>query len=76
MTKEERKQLILEDIVWETLDVGSKGGQSVSVSRPMQVLIHEDLGIKISINHYRSTVKNKELCLLLFDKALDNIIKE
>lgn len=76
MTKEERKELLIKQIIWKTSDNGGKGGQSVSISSRSMILIHEDLDITISIGCSRSQSRNKEICLILFDLALENILKE
>lgn len=76
MTKEERKELLVKQIIWKTSDHGDKGGQSVSISSRSMILIHEDLNITISIGLSRSQNRNTEICLMLFDLALENILKE
>lgn len=77
MTKEDRenrKQLILSNIRWEIEDPYSKGGQSVGIMPKKVTLICDDLDIKISVGYERSSLRNKEKALLIFDLALEDIL--
>ncbi|AGO49001.1 hypothetical protein N356_gp107 [Cellulophaga phage phi14:2] len=51
------------------------GGQGCNIITYPTIVEHKDLGIKISIDCYKSNFKNKELAIILFDMAFDEIIK-
>lgn len=70
---EEAKQQIRNNIKWST--DRPLGGQQVGLCRSTVVLFSEDLDIKISIGYYRSSLKNKELAMTLFELTLDEIVK-
>jgi hypothetical protein len=49
------------------------GGQTCGTFTPGITLICEEVGLEISINNYRSQIKNRDLCLLLFELYLQEI---
>lgn len=51
------------------------GGQQCGMPHYPTIVEHEGLGIKISINYYRSNHKNREMAVTLFDLAFDEIVK-
>jgi len=75
MDKNKLKEQIKKDIVWETIDPHRSGGQSCGVPIFVQTLSSNDLNIKISIGCKRSSLKNRDLAYLLFELALDELIK-
>lgn len=52
-----------------------KGGQQCGVYYPPYEIKCFDLGVKLSINCYRSGQKNKELAHTLFDLIIEETIK-
>lgn len=61
-------------IKWEAYPLGNNnGGQSVGTIRYGARLICEELGFEVAVNNYRSQLKNKELCLTLFELFLMDI---
>jgi protein subunit release factor B len=69
------KDKIVKLIKWQTKREGGLGGQSCGIMNPGVTLISEETGIEISIDYYRSQLKNKELAFNLFQLALSDIIK-
>ncbi len=62
---------ILKMIEWESFPLSTKkGGQTVGVIRYGYTLKCDPLGFEVSVNYYRSQLKNKELCLTLFELFL------
>ena len=59
------------------LDIPEKrpGGQIAGMPTYPTVIEHEDLGIKISIEYYRSNHKNRALAITLFELAVSDIMK-
>lgn len=51
------------------------GGQSCGIEHLPTILSHEDLGIEISINHFRQDYKNKEYGKLIFSLIIDDLIR-
>ena len=52
------------------------GGQTVGVVYSPPIIVeHEELRIKIEVQCHRSMHKNRELALMLFNLAFDDIIK-
>lgn len=51
------------------------GGQHCGIESLPIILKSEDLGIEISINHFRSNHQNKEYGLMIFDLIIDDIAK-
>ena len=72
---EQIKQEIIKSIKWETVRSNVTGGQSCGMMDTGITLISEETGVNISISCYRSSLKNKELALILFQLAIDEILK-
>lgn len=71
------KEQIKTNIKWDTERTKDIGGQHAEFCRAYpSVLISEELDIKITVGHYRSQTKNKELAYTLFEKALDEIYEK
>lgn len=75
MTKEEVKQKIISEIKWGDKNPQKLGGQSCGFHHHIPTLISESMGIEISIGYYRSSLKNKEMALTLFELVLDEIVR-
>lgn len=52
------------------------GGQSVGIIDQSIEIEHQDSGFKLTVNEYRSQIKNFELAKKLFRFYLDEILKE
>ena len=76
LTIEQRKQLLKDELVITVeKPVYPIGGQHCGI-RPTKVVgVHDSLGIKIELSHYRSNHKNKELIDTIFDLMIDELIK-
>lgn len=68
------KDRIRNTIRWEMNDPNKLGGQSCGIIYQSPSLICDELDIKIQFGYYRSTLKNKEMAMDLFESALDQII--
>ena len=75
MTIKEKHKLIKDNIKWSIVSPGNRGGQQVGIPVSIVTLISEDLDLEITFSHYRSQLKNKEMCLILFELALMEIVK-
>lgn len=75
MIDKDLKELILSKIVWEEYPKRNKGGQQCGIPRIGYKLTHPDFSFEISICEFRSALKNRETCLLLFELFLDEKIK-
>lgn len=51
------------------------GGQQCGIEILPVILKSEQLGIEISINHFRQNHKNLEYAKMLFDLIIDDLIK-
>jgi len=69
------KQWLRDQVKWEVINPEKPGGQSCGIPQYRQVLISEDLAIRIEVGYHRSTIKNRELAMTLFDLAMDDIVK-
>jgi len=69
------KESIRKNIIFETISPYDKGGQTVSIVRLNTILISKELDIKIEIGAHRSAIKNRDLAMVLFELAMDEIIK-
>jgi len=71
----EIKEEIKSNIKWDREVLTIISGQSVRacIVKPT-VLISEDLGLKITVNYYKSDIKNKELAFKLLETAIEIMI--
>lgn len=60
-------------IKWETYPKQQIGGQTCGMISYGTTLICEEVGFSITIDNYRSQIKNKELALILFELYLQKI---
>ena len=72
---EEIKESIRKNIKWEVKYSTPKGGQTTGKVDSTQVLYSEELNIRIEVGSKKSTIKNRDLALTLFELAMDEIIK-
>ena len=71
----EHKEKIKANIKWHKNIPQLKGGQHCGVQFYPLTLKSEELDIEITIGHYKSQFKNKELAFALFELALDDILR-
>lgn len=79
LSKEEvqkRKDIVLKNIRWETYNPNNKGGQQVGIMPKKITLISDDLDITICVGYEKSLYKNRDIALLLFDLALEDILSK
>ena len=71
------KSDIKDKVVWShnVLYPKTSGGQSCGVMPSDITLYSEDLEIKITVGSHRSIFKNKELAMILFELAMEDLIK-
>ena len=75
MNINEVKQQIRNNIKIETIDPPKLGGQCCGIIYPRMRLYSEELDLTIESGHYKNKTQNKKLISLLFDLALDELIK-
>lgn len=75
MTKKEMIEHYKKEATWETYPKGT-GGQHVTVCRAGVTLICRDVGFELTVDFYRSQIKNKELTLTLFELYLEETLKD
>lgn len=74
LTLQEVKEQIKKNVVFKNNEM--PGGQTCGLPISKTHLISEDIDVEIIVNHYRSTLKNRELAFTLFELALDDIVRE
>ena len=76
MTPTEAKEWLKQQVKWqsEPCHSGTPGGQSCGMPPMAQTLISEDTSIMIKVGFHRSALKNRELAMLLFELALEDLI--
>lgn len=74
MEIQEVKQKIKDNIKFENIIPPKTGGQSCGIMYSPQRLYSEDLDLTIETGYHRSTLKNRELLVKLFELALDDLI--
>ena len=76
MSEEERKKRI-KDLIQISKGKSKRvpGGQSCGIEYLPIILTSEELGIEISVNHFRSQFQNKDYGMLLFDLIIDDLSK-
>lgn len=75
MDMDEIKQQIKNNVKWEVINPYKVGGQSCGMPKLKQKLISEEMDITIEVGYKRSALKNRELAFILFELALDELIK-
>ena len=75
MNTDEDHKLLKEGIEWSIESNRPKGGQLAGLPTPTTILKHKDLGFEIKIDYHRSMHKNRELCEMLFDLFLMEVVK-
>lgn len=73
MNKQELKTQIKNNVIFKKPE--KLTGQHTGRIDSTQTLISEEMSVSISIGYHRSVLRNKELCLTLFDLVLDDLIK-
>lgn len=71
---EELKRKLISSVKKE-LPYNGPGGQIVGMYQRGVTIISEETGFKITIDHYRSQIRNFELSMTLFKLYLDETIK-
>ena len=74
MDIEEIKQQIRDNLKFEIATPPETGGQSCGIIYIKQRLYSEELDLTIETGYHKSTFKNNELLLELFNLALNNLI--
>ena len=74
MTVEESKQYYRDQIVWKSYNPGCGGQHVLRMVTPI-TLVCDELSFSIEISHFRSSIKNRELALTLFELFLDEVVK-
>jgi protein subunit release factor B len=68
------KKEILDEIIFESFPATEKtGGQTCGMTPTGVKLICQAARFEVSVNNYRSQIKNKELALLLFELYLQEV---
>jgi hypothetical protein len=68
MNNKEAFEFYVKDIIWDCNDPNKhSGGQSCGNFYHGVKLIHKDLQFEININVSRSSIKNRQLALLMFE---------
>lgn len=75
MDIEKLKQELKTSVKWSQKRPPETGGQSCGMPNYPIVLTCEELDFEISLGYYKSSLKNKNLAFLLFELALDELIK-
>lgn len=75
MNLEEVRQQVRDNVRFEVLPPPSPmGGQSCGVKYSKLRLYSEELDLRIETGYHKSQMKNKELLLTLFDRAVEKMI--
>ena len=74
MNIDEIKQQIRDNIKFKSINPPQTGGQSCGIIYSKQRLYSEELDLTIETGYHKSTFKNNELLLELFESALNNLI--
>ena len=69
------KQQIKDNIVWSSKRPAISGGQQCGMPNYPIILTSKELDLEITIGHFRSQLKNREMAYLLFELALDEFVK-
>ena len=72
--KEKVKQLLDECKVYTDIPKKPLGGQQAGMPIHPVVVEHENLGVKISIKHFRANYKNREKALMIMELFLLDLI--
>lgn len=75
MKIQERKNIIRNNLVFESEKPRPIGGQNCGLPKQTIIIKSEDLEIEIKVSSFRSGYKNKDFALLLMDLAIDELIK-
>lgn len=75
MTQEEIKAEIKANVKWSIERPPVTGGQHCGVTTYPTILRSEEIDLEITVGYHRSTIKNKELAYVLFELALDELVK-
>jgi len=75
MLTQEAKQEIYKNIEWKSYPDYPKGGQMVGIGPRGVTLKQSEFSFEISIGEFRTHSQNKEMCLILFELFLEEIIK-
>lgn len=76
MDKKEIIEKLKKEAIRTTINNSKFGGQHCGVISRGITLIHEELGFSVTINNYRTQLKNIELAYILFELYLEEVIKE
>lgn len=75
MSINEYKKEAKANVKWTTPRTGSPGGQTCGMTNKGVTLECEDINFKLSINCFRSQYQNRELAIVLFELALEEVYK-
>ena len=70
----EIKESVKKNVKITNSPIKEKGGQSCGIIFPKQELYSEELDLKIIVGYHKSTIKNRELLIKLFNIALDDLV--
>lgn len=71
----EVKQQIKNNVKWDSERPKVTGGQNCGMPAYPVILISEEMNMKITIGYHRSQLKNKKLAFILFELALDELVR-
>jgi hypothetical protein len=69
------KDQIKKNVKWDSKRPPERGGQMCGMPNYPVILKCEDLDLEIIVGTHRSQLKNKELAWVLFELALDDLVK-
>ena len=71
----ELKDQFKRNVTWRSNKPELKGGQHCGMPVYTTTLVSEELSVQITVGYHRSTLKNSELAMTLFELALDELVK-
>lgn len=75
MNRKITKAEILSNIEWEPCSKASPTGQSYTSLIVKEKLISKETEINIEVSHFKSKLKNRALALLIFEYAINELLK-
>jgi hypothetical protein len=69
------KDQIKKNVKWDSKRPPERGGQMCGMPNYPVILKSEELDLEIVIGFYKSQLKNKEFAWILFELALDDLVK-
>jgi hypothetical protein len=72
MEKHEAISQIRANLKFETVEPKTPGGQTCGIPVYKQRMYSEDLGLTIETDYHKSSLKNRQLMLKIFDSIIDS----